>query len=411
MPPEISWTPGWSRSKVIMDKLLQIRGLTARFYTYDGIVLALDNLNLDINEKETFGLVGETGCGKTLTALSIMRLIPPPGRIECGNIYFYADSNDEPIDLLNISENEMRKIRGSKISMVFQEPSAALNPVFTIGDQISEAVLIHRRQELASSALATINKALDESSGIFSTLARPAWLMQKWLCQKIVKNPQSLWPRFIGRIPLVRGLLWRLKNEAIKRALSMLKEVEIQDPERVVGQYPHQLSGGMKQRSVIAMALACSPRFLIADEPTTALDVTIQAQILELLRRLKDELESSVLYVTHDLAVAAEICDRVGVMYAGSLCEVAKVGDLYANPLHPYTRALMAAIPKPGETPHSIVGTVPDPCNLPPGCRFQPRCDISVGICKEQVPPMLEIAPSHFVSCHNYRREANGTLG
>lgn len=386
-----------------MNELLKIRGLTVRFYTYDGIVLALDNLNLDINEKETFGLVGETGCGKTLTALSILRLVPPPGRIECGNIYFYADSGDEPIDLLEISEDEIRKIRGSKISMVFQEPSAALNPVYTIGDQISEAVLIHRRQELASSALATINKTLDESSGIFRTLARPAWLMQKWLYQKIAENPRSLCPRFIGRIPLVRRLLWRLKDEASKRALSMLKEVEISDPERVVGQYPHQLSGGMKQRAVIAMALACCQRFLIADEPTTALDVTIQAQILELLRRLKEELGSSVLYITHNLAVAAEICNRVGVMYAGSLCEIARVNDLYAEPLHPYTRALMAAIPKPGVAPRAIGGIVPDLIELPPGCRFHPRCFSAMKVCQELAPLMREISPGHFVACHLYQ--------
>jgi peptide/nickel transport system ATP-binding protein len=192
-------------------------------------------------------------------------------------------------------------------------------------------------------------------------------------------------------------------------SISLLKEVEIPDPERVARQYPHQLSGGMKQRSVIAMALACYPKFLIADEPTTALDVTIQAQILELLRRLKIERESSILYITHDLAVAAEICDRVGVMYAGSLCEVAKVDDLFANPLHPYTKALMAAAPKPGEAPLSISGMVPDPLNLPPGCRFHPRCDSTTGICSEQIPEMREIAPEHFVACHICLGGANGS--
>ncbi len=394
-----------------MNELLKIRGLTVRFYTYDGIVEALEDVNLDIGRKETFGLVGETGCGKTLTALSILRLIPPPGRIESGNIYFSANGAGEPIDLLAISESEIRKIRGSKISMVFQEPSAALNPVYTIGNQISEVLLLHRRQELVKKALKTVNSLLDKTDGFMNTLFRPAWLAEKSLYQRITQNSRALLPRIIGRIPLLRRLLWRLNSEANKMAVGLLKDVEIPDSERVAKQYPHQLSGGMKQRSVIAMALACSPRFLIADEPTTALDVTIQAQILELLRRLKDELESSVLYITHDLAVAAEICDRVGVMYSGSLCEVAKVDDLYANPLHPYTKALMAAVPKPGEEPHPIVGTVPDPINLPPGCRFQPRCDISVGICKEQVPPMLEIAPGHFVACHNYSGEADGTLG
>jgi len=383
-----------------MNELLKIRGLTVRFYTYDGVVRALEDVNLDINQQETFGLVGETGCGKTMTALSILRLVPPPGRIECGSIYFNTDSRNKPIDLLTISEDEIREIRGSQISMVFQEPSAALNPVYTIGDQISEAILLHRRQELVNKALESADMSLAKTTGLFSLLARPIRLVERNLYQRLAHNERSLWPRIVGRIPVLRRLLWRLKDEARKMTIRILKEVEIPDPERVVRQYPHQLSGGMKQRSVIAMALACSPRFLIADEPTTALDVTIQAQILELLRRSKVERETSVLYITHDLGVAAEICDRVGVMYAGSLCEVAKVNDLYANPLHPYTKALMAAVPKPGEEPHSIGGIVPDPINLPPGCRFHPRCDSSTEICQRQVPPMRKVGPGHFVACH-----------
>ena len=392
-----------------MNELLKIRDLTVKFYTYEGIVQALENVNLDIYQKETFGLVGETGCGKTVTALAILRLIPPPGQIESGSIYFNINGKGEPIDLLTISESEIRKIRGSRISMVFQEPSAALNPVYTIGNQISEVLLIHRRHKLVEQALQTIDIQLNKTDGFIGTLFRPARLAEKSLYQRITQNPRSLLPRIISHTPVLRRLLWRIDSEANKMAVGLLKEVEISDPARVAVQYPHQLSGGMKQRSMIAMALACSPKFLIADEPTTALDVTIQAQILELLRRLKDELESSILYITHDLAVAAEICDRVGVMYAGSLCEVAKVDDLYAKPLHPYTKALMAAIPKPGEIPHSIAGTLPDPINLPPGCRFQTRCDISTGICKGKFPQMIEVAPGHFVSCHNYRGGVNGT--
>jgi oligopeptide/dipeptide ABC transporter ATP-binding protein len=185
-------------------------------------------------------------------------------------------------------------------------------------------------------------------------------------------------------------------------AFEALKDVEIPDPKRVLRQYPHHLSGGMKQRCVIAMALACHPRLLIADEPTTALDVTVQAQILELLRRLKVERESSILYITHDLAVAAEICDRIGVMYSGSLCEVAAAEDLYSNPLHPYTKALLNAVPRPGEEPRSIPGTVPDPLNLPNGCRYHPRCSMSTQHCRERIPEMVEIKKSHFVSCHNF---------
>ena len=383
-----------------MDELIKIKDLTVRFYTYDGIVKALENVNLDINKKETFGLVGETGCGKTLTALSILRLIPPPGQIECGNIYFNADGNGKPIDILTISDSEIRKIRGSKISMIFQEPSAALNPVYTIGDQISEVLLLHQREKLEGKALEAVNSLLTKTEGFINKLNRPLWQIEKILYQGLVQKKRLLLPRVISHILILRRLLWRIKSEANKMSIGLLKEVEIPDPVRVARQYPHQLSGGMKQRSVIAMALACHPKFLIADEPTTSLDVTIQAQILELLRRLKVERESSILYITHDLAVAAEICDRVGVMYAGTLCEVAKVDDLFANPLHPYTRALMAAIPKPGETPHSIGGMVPDPLNLPLGCCFHPRCDNSTGKCSEQIPQMREMEPGHFVACH-----------
>jgi len=300
-------------------------------------------------------------------------------------------------------------VKVSKISMVFQEPSAALNPVYTIGDQISEVLLLHQRRELEEKALKAVNKSLSKTDSFVSKLVQPVWLAEKSLYQRLTQNTQLLIPRVVSRIPVLRRLLWRLNSEAKKMSISLLKEVEIPDPERVARQYPHQLSGGMKQRSVIAMALACYPKFLIADEPTTALDVTIQAQILELLRRLKIERESSILYITHDLAVAAEICDRVGVMYAGSLCEVAKVDDLFTNPLHPYTKALMAAAPKPGEAPLSISGMVPDPLNLPPGCRFHPRCDSTTGICSEQIPEMREIAPEHFVACHICLGGANGS--
>ena len=382
-----------------MQELLKIRGLTVRFYTYEGVVRALENVNFDINQKETFGLVGETGCGKTITALAILRLIPHPGQIECGSIYFTADNRKGPVDLLTLSEAQMRAIRGSKISMVFQEPGAALNPVYTIGNQISELIILHGRQEMAHKALESVNKTLLKT-GFLGSLFRPVRLIERELYHRIAKNPRSLLPRITSRIPLVRRLLWQLENEANKMAVSMLREVEIPDPGRVARQYPHQLSGGMKQRAVIAMALACSPKFLIADEPTTALDVTIQAQILQLLHRLKNEFESSVLYITHDLGVAAEICDRVGVMYAGSLCEIAKVDDLYANPLHPYTKALLAAVPKPGVEPQAIGGTVPDPTELPPGCCFHPRCPCAIEICREHIPPMCEVAPGHFVACH-----------
>ncbi len=385
-----------------MNELVKIEGLNVRFYTYDGVVQAVDNLDLDIRQKETFGLVGETGCGKTITALSILRLVPSPGKIEGGSIYFSANNKSKPVDLLTLSEDKFREVRGSRISMIFQEPSAALNPVFTIGDQISEVIFLHRQQELAEKAAEAVDKLLTEKWGFIRIAARPIWSMEKNLYQTVSKNPRSLRLRVIRRIPVLRRLLWRLKDEAGKMAISVLKDVEIPDAERIFGQYPHQLSGGMKQRAIIAMALACSPKLLIADEPTTSLDVTIQAQILGLLHRLKTEREASIFYITHDLAVAAELCDRIGVMYAGSLCEVAGVNDIYANPLHPYTRALLEAVPKPGVEPRAIGGFLPDPINLPTGCKFHPRCPRAIERCQGQVPVMQEVAPGHLVACHCY---------
>jgi peptide/nickel transport system ATP-binding protein len=391
-----------------MGKVLSIRDLTVRFYTYEGIVHALENVNIDIDEQETFGLVGETGCGKTLTALSILRLIPPPGRIESGNILFRLDNNGLT-DLLTLTEDDMQDIRGRTISMVFQEPSAALNPVFTIGDQIAEVILLHQKPKLAEKALKTIEELKLTRQGIRAQLANPIWSIEQFLFGRLQNDPNSVWPRIVRRIPIARRLLWRLRDEADRMAIASLKEVEIPDADRVVQQYPHQLSGGMKQRAMIAAALACSPKFLIADEPTTSLDVTIQAQIMELIRRLKAEWQSSILYITHDLAVAAELCDRVGVMYAGTLCEVASVDDIFSNPLHPYTRALMTAVPRPGKKPEGISGFIADPLNPPPGCRFHPRCRNSTEVCTKEIPEMQELAPGHFVACHNYLGEEGGS--
>jgi len=385
-----------------MEEIIQIRNLTIKFYTYNGVVQALNALDFDIKKKETFGLVGETGCGKTLTALSILRLIASPGHIESGEIYFNPDNSSEPINLLAISDDEIRSLRGSKISMVFQEPSAALNPVYTIGDQISEVILLHRRKELSEKALEEVNNLLENKTGISSWLLKPARIMERGLYRLSRDNPNSLRLRFVGRIPFLRRLLWRFKDEARKVAIETLKEVEIPDPERIFRQHPHQLSGGMKQRAVIATALACSPKFLIADEPTTSLDVTIQAQIMDLVHRLKNEREASILYITHDLAVAAELCDRIGVMYAGSLCEVANAEELFSNPLHPYTKALLEAVPKPGEEPHAIGGFLPDSINPPPGCKFHPRCLNAMPVCSEEIPGLKEISPGHVVACHLY---------
>ncbi len=383
-----------------MQELLKIRGLTVRFYTYEGVVEALTDVDLEMGRKETLGLVGETGCGKTMTALAILRLVAEPGRIESGAIYFSPDGDKEPVDLLKLKEAQMRAIRGSKISMVFQEPGAALNPVYTIGNQISEAILVHRRGEVAAKALSSVTRKLKEGEGLLGTLFKPFRRLQRRLYSDISRSERAFIPRIIGRIPLIRGLLWRLNSEAAKIAVEMLKEVEIPDAERVAKQYPHQLSGGMKQRAVIAMAIVCYPKLLIADEPTTSLDVTVQSQILELLDRLKDEFQSSVLYITHDLSVAAEICDRIGIMYAGRMCEVGSAEEIFKKPLHPYTRALLAAVPEPGKEPRPISGSVPDPLEPPPGCRFHPRCTKALDLCKYEVPGMLEVTKGHLVSCH-----------
>jgi len=383
-----------------MEDLVKIRDLTVRFYTYEGVVHAIDDLDLDIRQGETLGIVGETGSGKTMTALAILRLIPYPGRIESGSIAFFDRSLPDELELLKLSEDRMRSIRGCKISMVFQEPGAALNPVFTIGDQISEVFLLHQRQELGRQAKQRIDSLLGNGSSLSASLRRPFWRWQRRLYNKIAQEPRPFEPRLISHLPFFRRLLWRLKDEAGLLTVNMLKDVEIPDPARVAAHYPHELSGGMKQRAVIAMALACSPELLIADEPTTSLDVTIQAQMLELFRRIKVDKGASVLYITHNLGVAAEICDRVAVMYAGRLCEVAGVEEIFLHPLHPYTKALLDAVPKPGKELQTIPGALADAFNPPPGCRFHPRCLSAMPTCQQERAKLKEVSKDHMVACH-----------
>jgi peptide/nickel transport system ATP-binding protein len=385
-----------------MEDLVRIRDLTVRFYTYEGVVHAIDDLDLDIRQGETLGIVGETGSGKTMTALAILRLIPYPGRIESGSITFFDRSLPGELELLKLSEDKMRSIRGNKISMVFQEPGAALNPVYTIGDQISEVCLLHRRQELAYRAKERVDSLLSDGSSFTAGVRTPFWHWQSRLYNKISQESNPLEPRFLSHLPLFRRLLWRLKDEAELLTVDMLKDVEIPDPARIAAQYPHQLSGGMKQRAVIAMALACSPELLIADEPTTSLDVTIQAQVLELFRRIKEDKGASVLYITHNLGVAAEICDRVAVMYAGRLCEVAGVEEIFLHPLHPYTKALLDAVPMPGKELQTIPGVLADALNPPPGCRFHPRCPSATPMCQQERPKLKEISKDHIVACYLY---------
>ena len=380
-----------------MSNLVEIQGLVLRFYTYEGVVKALEGVKLNLIDGETLGVVGETGCGKTMTALSILDLIPPPGKIESGQIFFKG--KEKTIDLLEQKEAFLRGIRGKDISMIFQEPGSALNPVYTVEEQISEVFMLHRREELTVAAIEAIERDAESARGGLRSFI---YGIQRRIYRKMLKNPRSLSLRFLSRIPVVNRYKRRLRKEAKKESINILRQMEIPDPERVADMYPHELSGGMQQRVVIAMALACNPTLLIADEPTTSLDVTVQAQILDLIKKLKETFKSSIIYITHDLGVVAETCDRVAVMYAGNVVEVADVIEIFKNPLHPYTKGLIESIPRPGKDFKSIKGTVPSLINPPPGCRFNPRCPKAMEKCSNVKPETIEVKKKHFVSCHLY---------
>jgi oligopeptide/dipeptide ABC transporter ATP-binding protein len=321
---------------------------------------------------ETFGLIGETGCGKSVTALSVMQLIPdPPGKIIKGEVIFKGK------DLLKNSEEQMRKVRGNDISMIFQEPMTALNPVYSVGDQIAEVILLHETFPEQNQKIPSYNL---------------------WKKQKIKKT---------------------IQKKAFEKAINSLDLVRISDPKKVAKQYPHELSGGMRQRAMIAMMLACNPDLLIADEPTTALDVTVQAQILDLMKELQQREGTAIWLITHNLGIIAEMCDRVGVMYAGYIVEIGTTKKIFDNPDHPYTRGLMRAIPKITEDRKRldiIPGSVPNLIEPPSGCRFHPRCKYYTDICKECEPPLKEVEKNHHVACHHYEtvkysitsREENG---
>jgi len=375
----------------VSKNVLSLKDLKVRFYTYEGVVEAIDGVNLDLKDGETLGLVGETGCGKSVTSLAVLVLVPSPGKIEGGSALLQTENGS--LDLVNQDETFLRAIRGSEISMIFQEPRAALNPVYTVEDQVAEVFLHHRQKELLERVWNGIEKGNLKANSL-----------EKKIYKKMLQNPNAISVRIVSRIPILRRYKRKLKKEARREVIRILGEMKIPDPERVANMYPHELSGGMAQRVVIAMALGCNPMLLMADEPTTNLDVTIQAQILELIRELKGKFGSSILYITHDLGVVAELCDRVAVMYAGSVCEVADVTELFKKPLHPYTQALLESIPRPGKEFISIEGEVPSLINPPKGCRFNPRCPKATEVCLQEKPQIVEVEKDHSVLCHLYQR-------
>ena len=330
-----------------MAALLEVTGLKTFFFTDDGIVKAVDGISYDLEAGETLGLVGESGCGKSVSALSLLRLIPsPPGKIVEGEVLFEGE------DLLQVSEDEIRHIRGNRIAMVFQEPMTSLNPVLTIGRQLTEALELHLKLDGAA---------------------------------------------------------------ASERAIRLLEMVGIPEAGARLNDYPHQFSGGMRQRVMIAMALSCNPQLLLADEPTTALDVTIQAQVLEILARLSKELGTAVIIITHNLGVVARYADRVNVMYAGKIVESAGASELYAHPRHPYTLGLLKSVPRLDQSRKSklepIEGVPPDLINMPPGCPFAPRCTFRVDRCTEEMPPLQEVGERHTAACWEWEKvaEAHGS--
>ena len=335
-------------TQVSYENILDIENLRVHFFTYDGVVKALDGIDLKIRKGESFGLVGETGCGKSVTVRSILRLIEEPGKIVEGEIHYKGS------DILQQPIKEIRKIRGKKISMVFQDPMTFLNPVIRIGDQVGEIYLLHGEvPEAALTSKGKINKK-------------------------------------------------KLNIEIKKQVLEIFRLVRLPDVEELYSRYPHELSGGMRQRVMIAMSIASNPDILIADEATTALDVTIQAQILDLLQNLKEDLNTTLIFVTHNLGIIAEMCDRVAIFYGGQVVEVAATKELFARPIHPYTEGLLKAIPllhKPKKELDSIKGVVPNLVNPPTGCRFNPRCYLAEDQCSEAKPKLKELTPDHFVAC------------
>jgi peptide/nickel transport system ATP-binding protein len=393
------------------SSLLRIRDLDLRFYTYEGVVEALDKVKLHIKDGETIGVVGETGCGKSVTGLSELNIIPPPGKIEAGKILLRK--NEQWVNLLRQRDAYLRTVRGKEISMIFQDAKSALNPVYTCRQQIGEAILHHRREELCLKLLEDSKNAtesLKQSSlkeGDKAKLRKSVLSKrEERMLKRMMEDPEGLIQRTASRIPFLNRFKHRFDDEVKKEVVRMLKDMRIPDPDRVAEMYPHELSGGMAQRVVIAMALSCNPKLLIADEPTTNLDVTVQLQILTLIRDLKKEYGTTIQYITHDMGIVAEMCDRVAVMYAGNVVELAEVMEIFKNPLHPYTKALLECIPRPGTEFKSIEGFVPSLISPPKGCRFNDRCPYAMEKCLREKPEFVSPRKDHQVLCHLYAGES-----
>ncbi len=376
------------------ELVLNVKGLFVNFYTYEGVVKALDGVDMFLRRGDTMGVVGETGCGKSVTAKSILRLVEAPGKIEDGKVLFYdkvpETSEFKEIDLVQLEPEEMLDIRGNKISIVFQDPATYPNPVFRIGDQIAEVIQLH--QDLSRDVLFMKIAKLEFTLSSDTSNENRAEIEEKIAYYRDqLEDPPK---------PDKKSL-----REAAKlKAIEMLRLVRMPAPEQVVNQYPHELSGGMRQRALIAMSLSCNPSILICDEATTALDVTVQAQVLMLLNQLKKEIGTSIIVITHDMGVVAETCNWVNVMYAGTTVESCATDKLFAKPLHPYAAGLLNAVPKLHEEKErlpQIRGSVPNLITPPPGCRFHPRCDYATAICKEEKPLLVELKSGHWVACHN----------
>ncbi len=376
------------------DVILRVSNLKTYFYTEEGIVRAVEDVSFDIHNKEILGLVGETGCGKSVTALSILQLVHSPGKILNGSVQFQG------VDLLQLSEESILEYRGNQITMIFQDPLNSINPVMKVGDQIAEVYHLHRQDELAYLKKNYEEKVLNLSAALEDIDQKMHQSSDRAIKQQLKETRDK---------NFVQIETYRSQSSifmiARAKGIELLKNVGIPDPERIFDNYPHELSGGMRQRIMIAMGLACSPKLLLADEPTTALDVTIQMQILELIKDLRVKYQTSILFITHDLGVISQICDRVAVMYSGYIVEYGDVRTLFTQPFHPYTQGLIQAIPKVGEKKDELAmipGMVPNLIYPPNGCRFHPRCQKCFDPCDKVVPRQIEVAPNHFVSCHLY---------